>query len=147
MRISDRHGNGLVSHQFLNCAEIDSSHNQPTGKSVSDVVIPEVENARFLHCCLERSPWVFIARSLCSGDYISASISLPLKDLQSNLRSAVDRDVPTFSVLATRDRNNHQSTIYVFPTKPILLPAPHSCVQSKIKLRFQAAIVFSKDTA
>jgi len=129
--ISDRHRNGFVSHQFLNCSQIDTNHNKQTGEGVSDVVIPKSKNARLSHCCLKRSPWVFVATRARAWDYIPTSISLPSQDPESSFRGAVNRDVSAFSVLATWDGNDVQSKIYAFPAKAVFFAAPHSCLQAR----------------
>jgi len=41
MRVSNGHLNGLVPHEFLNGAEIHSSHHQTTGKRVAQTVPSE----------------------------------------------------------------------------------------------------------
>jgi len=50
MRVSNGHLNGLVPHEFLNGAEIHSSHHQTTGKRVAQTVPSEVPQPGLLDC-------------------------------------------------------------------------------------------------
>ena len=75
------------------------------------------------------------------GDQVAAAIPCPEGVSQGKSRCAIDWDVPSFSVLATRNGNDPLGEIHVLHAKSILLTASHSSVQRQVKLRFQVGIL------
>jgi len=49
MSVSDRHLNCLVPHKLLDCPQVNPSHDQPTGKGMTQAVPREVFQTRRLH--------------------------------------------------------------------------------------------------
>jgi hypothetical protein len=47
VRVSHRHGDGLMTHQLLYGANVDASHHDPTRKRMPQIIPVEIDHASF----------------------------------------------------------------------------------------------------
>src|SRR5215475_15534212 len=98
--IPDGHLNRLVTHQFLNRAEVNPGHDQPARKCVTKAMPSEILQFCVLYHSIEPESWRMKTGAIAVEEHIRISVLTCLRGSQRCNRGIVKRNVPRLSVLA-----------------------------------------------
>jgi len=109
VRVSTCHGDGFVSHQLLDGSQVNTGHCQAAGKGVPETVPSEVCETRHLN------GWVKPATRPEATKHPSSGIAMLLEEQKRTERCAIQRYMPSFTILALGHSENLALEIHRIP--------------------------------